>query len=700
MKITVLLPALLLACGLCSAETLKLRSGAEVQGELVSMDKQAVSLDGGRSLPRADVAEIRFGAAAARGAAGSGQASSAGDLFARAAALARAFPGVNGVKLLSSISYTLNPDGTVTTRDHEVHQVLKESLKQRWGQVIECAEEGRERVTITMATVYNPDGKAYPLDPSQIKTSKPQRAGSEFFVSGSVCTQYALPNVQNGSIIEYETVTETYNPFRKDFFFPVGYFQDTEGPVARAEMSVTVPAGTEFHYSARNFGAFGSPEPEVRRSTGAVAYSWALQNVPPMSAEPAMPPYVDVAPIVRGSVFKDWDRIFDWMGSMHRERSEASPELKQFTLDLVKDCRTDEEKAAKIYHYVQKEIRYIAVKVGVASGWGGYDANLTWKRRYGCCIDKSLLLVAMLKAAGINASTVILNTNNAYETDFSVPQIGFNHAITVADIGGRQVFLDSTGYDYAYPQIPESDRGVRVLNMFAKRIDEVPVPAPADNGNTNTYAIKLSSTGAALVDETMRYTGSVEGGVRSYYRSMKKEEQKQVFQSLSKAAAPSAVLLSYEVNNAETLEKPFSAGLKYSVADYPQRAGDILIVKLPDFEIPSGYTREVSLGKRQYPVKYSSSLGLYREYSLKLPPGCEVVSLPEKVSFGGKYAAFRAGCSMASASEVRCSVAWERSARRVPPEDYADYKSFVEKAASYSKTQLFLREKAAAAKGK
>ena len=101
--------------------------------------------------------------------------------------------------------------------------------------VIACAEEGRERVKITKANVYNPDGRIYTLDPSQIKTSKPQEAGGDFFESGSVCTQYVMPNVQVGSIVDYETETETYNPFRKDFFFPAWGFQDDQGPVARSE---------------------------------------------------------------------------------------------------------------------------------------------------------------------------------------------------------------------------------------------------------------------------------------------------------------------------------------------------------------------------------------------------------------------------------------------------------------------------------
>ena len=704
MKPAALISALMFFSNICSAETLRLRSGAEVEGKVLSLDGETVLLEGGKSLARKDIAELQFSSGNAVKQAEPAAAASAADLmaakyaFVKAAELAARYPGVNGLVLLDSGANTLNPDGTTVFRNHQVRQILKESLKQAWGQIIACAEEGRDRVTILKASVYNPDGRVYTLDPAQIKTSKPQSEGGDFFVSGSVCTQYLMPSVQAGSIVDYITETETYNPFRKDFFFPVWGFQDGEGPVARSEIKVTVPESMSFYYSVKNFAGFGGDKPAVTTAGGMKTYAWKLENVPPLVAEPAAPSYEDVAPYMRGSLFKEWDRVFDWALAMHKERTKPSKELVKFTLDLVKEAETEEQKAAKIYHYVQKEIRYIAVKVGVASGWGGYDANLTWKRRYGCCIDKALLFTAMLKAAGIKSSPVFINTNDQHEIDYSVPQLGFDHAITVAEIGGKQVFLDSTNYDYRYPEIAGFDYGVHVLNIFSKKIDYVPVPEPKGNAGFYDYAIKLAPSGAAEVTEKMHYTGSREGALRSHYRSLKKEEQKQNFQSFAKSVAPSAELVSYEVNNAEKIEEPFSLGLKYTVADYPQRAGNILIIKLPDFEIEQYRISEISLDKRRYPVEYGESMGRYQRYELAIAENFEVVALPEKISLTNKYASFSAGCEQAAKTAITCSVAWERPERLIPPQDYAEYKAFLEKAASYSKGQLFLRDLAATEK--
>jgi len=705
MKSTVLAAAAVtLLAPLCFSETVTLRSGKVVDDTVLTIDAASVALGGGKTLARQEVSEIQFSAPLAEkkqeavSAASPEDVRTAKEAFARARELARAYPGVNGLVLLDSGETRLNPDGTTFYRNHQVRQILKDSLKQDWGRVAVCAEEGRDRVKITKASVYLPDGRIFPLDPSQVKTAKPQSEGGDFFETGSVCTQYALPNLQIGAIVDYETVSETFNPFRKDFFFPSWGFQDYEGPVARSEITVALPEGTSFYYSVKNFAGLGTEAPVVVSSGGVTAYSWKLENVPPIIGEPSMPSYADIAPYMNGSILKDWTPIFEWLSALYEERTKPSPELTEFTRGLIKDCRTDEEKAAKIYHYVQKEIRYISVKVGVASGSGGYDANLTWKRRYGCCVDKALLLTTMLKVAGISSTPIVINTNDKADVNFSIPHLEYDHAITAAEIGGRHVFLDSTNFDYRYPEIAAFDYGVSVINVFGRKIDFVPVPVPSENGSYYDFSVNLSSSGAAAITERMRYTGSREGGLRGYYRSLKKEEQKQAFQGFAKAIAPSALLTSYEVNNAEEIEKPYSMGYDFTVPDYPQRAGNILIVKLPDFEIEPYRISEISLAKRRYPIEYEASMGRYQRYEFSLPENLEVVSLPEKITLAGKYASYSAECSQPAKGRITCSAAWERPARVVPPQDYAEYKAFIEKAASYTKSQIYLRDLAAEGK--
>jgi len=673
------------------SEIIKFRDGREITGEITSMDLEKVYLKNSKSFSLKEINEIQFNKEKSTKTLEIVLAPSESDkkdseyFFALADEFSKKNPGANGLILLDEGEYFLKPDGTWVLKSRMVKQILKEGLKDEWGEVSLYTEDGRERGRIIKANVYLPDGSIYTLDSSKIKTSKPQTSG-EFFIGGYTLLTYPLPKLSVGAIIDYEVEEETYNPFRKDFFFPSWSFQDFV-PVKLSSVKISVPENTDFYYSVRNFPK-GKENPQVSRVAGEKTYKWQLENIPAIASEPMMPSVADIVPAVQGAIFNDWNRIFDWMGQMHRERSKPSEELIKFTQELVKDCKTPEEKVAKIYHYVQKEIRYIAVKVGVASGWGGYDANLTWKRRYGCCIDKALLLTAMFNAVGIKSSPIILNTNDSKETDFSIPQIGFNHAISAVELNGKKIILDSTGYDFRYPEIAPFDYGVKALNIFNKSIDSVPEPKPDENGSYYDYSIDISSDGYTKVTTRWRYTGPKEGMIRGYYRSVKKEEQKRGFENMIKEVSPSAKLINYEVNNAETLDAPFSISLNYAIKNFAERAGDILIFKLPDFE--KNFT-EVSLMKRKYPIKYDVTYGKYYTYKINIPDNYEVISLPEKTKISLKHGSFDSECRQEK-SQIVCRAKFEISSARILAEDYSEYKMFLEKTANYTKKQIFLRD--------
>ncbi|MEA3307414.1 MAG: DUF3857 domain-containing protein, partial [Elusimicrobiota bacterium] len=600
----------------------------------------------------------------------------AAKLFKKAEKLKKKYPGMNGIILVDEGEYTYRKDGTRITVSRYAGIILKEDLKKSWGRVVGYESEGRSRTKFIKASVYTPDGKIYPLDASKIKRTKPQ-AKEKFFSSGGEYMIYALPNVQVGCIIDYTIERETYNPYEKDFFFPTWNFQ-TSSPVSYSKIKITVPKERELYYKAINFnGKFSKfRKPKIRKNKETTSYQWELKNVPALIGEPMMPPHSDIAPRLKASLFKTWDEIFDWTNDLYQLRVKANEELKSFTFNLIKNCKNDEEKTAKIYHYVQKEIRYIAVKLGIASGMGGFDANLTWKRRWGCCVDKAVLFTAMLKVAGIESSPLLVMTNTSKKVDFSVAAIGFNHAISVVKLNGKKVFLDSTNSDFRFPAMASFDYGIEVLNVFNRSIDYIELPNPKDNGSFYNYRIDLQPNGDATMTEKMTYTGTREAQLKGYYRSVKKEDRRRVFQRMIKSVSPTAELVDYEVNNAEVIEKPFSMEIKYNVKDYTIKASDIIVFEIPSFEMSAQAIHEVALAKRKFPIQYSISMGKYYHYEINFPPNYELVSMPKDIKLKNKHAIFNSHCEKSEENKIICEITRERTSRFVSSKDYAAYKSF------------------------
>lgn len=698
-----LLPLLAAAMAVpAGAETLRLRSGTEVRGEVSSVTGKTVTLKDGKTFPRDEVREILVTEKTADPA--QNPAATQADpallaegrrLFAAAEELGKKYPGSEALTIIDDAKYAIRADGTYTLTTRFAGQVLSDGYKGYWGKILNSFEDGRSRLKITAATVYTKDGGTYPLDASKITTSKPQ-AGELFFSGGYTIVQYSLPKVDKGAIIDYTVEEETYNPFKKEFIFPAWGFQSYV-PTGETTFAIELPAGTDLHYDARNFSdSFGkAAKPAISEKDGLRTYVWHMENVPPIISEPRMPSFGDVAPGVKAAIFKDWAVVFDWLIPMYEERTKPSAELADFTKKLVKDAKTDEEKTALIYHYVQKDIRYIAVKMGAASGWGGYDANLTWRRKFGCCIDKALLLTTMLKAAGIDSSPILLSTNNQAEHNFTIPDVWFNHAITVVRLDGKNVILDSTGHDSKFPSFSSADHGVKVLDVFARRIIETPVPQPKDNSAFNTYDIVIGADGSAEVKCRYTYTGAHESEWRSYFRSIKVSDQKRIFESWAKEIAPQAEMTSFKVNNTEDLTRDFTMEASYKVPGFLLRQGDLFIAKLPDMEMYPGNFPETALEKRTYPIEYTTSKGSFLNYTITFPDTLEPMSMPEPTALTTPHTFYKAGCER-DGGAVECGSTFERGSRLIPVKDYAAYKEFVEKMVSYSRERVIFKMKGGA----
>lgn len=686
-----LLPAALLAAP-ALAETVKLRSGRERTGRVLSVDAESVRLEDGESVPRAEVEEIQFALRKAEEAprAPDPQAAARGrELFRLSAELEKAHPGSDGIVLRDESEHVMRADGTRVERARFAGRMLKKGVQQYWARVSRRYEEGRDRVRVLRADVHLPDGRVVTLDPAKVQHARPQ--GDDLFFDEYRVMTYELPQAELGAIVDWELEVETYNPFRKDFFFPSWGFQNYS-PTHVSRFSVTLPAGQSLHYNARNFdGPWAeAARPKVESVPGGTRWSWELRDVPAIVPEPRMSQYLDHAPSVKAAPFKDWDRIYDWLARMHEERSRPSPELAAFTAELVKGCRSDEEKTAAIYHYVQQQIRYVAVKIGVASGWGGYDANLTWKRRFGCCIDKALLFTAMLKAVGIPSSAVLLDPNHQAEHDFSVPSIWFSHAITAVKLAGRRMYLDSTGYDHRYPSFPAMDHGVGALDPLERRWETIEPPKPEENASRLSYAIQLSTGGDAPVRFSESRRGPNEADWRGYYKRIKGSELEKYFRDWINGIGPSAELLEHRVENVDDLAEPLEISATFRLKDYPLRAGDLQIFKLPDLERGSS---DVALEKRRYDIEYPAHFEERARYEIEFPPGIEPASFPSG-TLSGPGESYELGCR-SEPGKLLCESVLRRERRIYRPAQYAEHKSFLERVSRLTRDRIFLRRSSA-----
>ena len=71
---------------------------------------------------------------------------------------------------------------------------------------------------------------------------------------------------------------------------------------------------------------------------------------------------------------KDWKYLDELTGGMQKERIAVTPKIRDVVAGITDPSAPLEDNVARLYHWVQKNIRYISVKSSLSSGWSGHPA--------------------------------------------------------------------------------------------------------------------------------------------------------------------------------------------------------------------------------------------------------------------------------------------------------------------------------------
>ncbi len=668
-----------------TADTVELFDGTKIETTSITFADGKIVLADGRTFDRNDVRRVFVGTE--RAVTGDRAPLMAGadvqDLLRTADAAREQYPDVGAITLIDHGDWTWRKDGTQVRRTHAAHLIMKEPWKSL-GQISEFYEEGRERATLVRARTIAPDGTVTEFDPADLKESKP--AGSFVFFNEYKTVSGQLPQVEVGSIVEAIWEVETHNPYDENLFFPRWYFGSTE-PVLSSKATVRVPQGRELHYRADNF--VGGSEPTKRTEGDYDVYEWALEDIEHIVSEPGMPPVGEVVPSVAASPFESWDYIYDFLGKFQKEHTEVTPEIEAQVAEIIGDTTDPEEKIAKIYHWLQREVRYISIKGSLGSGWSGHPATLTLKNKYGDCIDKATLFATMLKACDIKAEPVILATYGLPEDDCELPTMFGNHAITEVHLNGRDFHLDCTGTSFRYPYFVLVNHGVKTINVLDRRIGQVEVP-PADQNALDVHMkMRLESDGTLKAIVKLDMNGSVEGIMRQILEQINAMLRKMVAQQAINSLSPGAELISIDVTDEADLDTPLKVTLKIKLPEYPTEAGDLLIFEMPLAKLVKSIGALTALDEREFDILSPSTMCLRQHIELQLPKGYEPKGLPEPVEFSTDHTTYTASYRFED-GKIFFNDDLRLNERRIPADAYSALKQKLENFGDFVKLPLFL----------
>ena len=593
------------------------------------------------------------------------------------AATQEKYPLAGAVIILADERMKLVPDNTLVYDSHFIVKILNERGKKDFSEIVLGYDSTYEKVDIEYARTIKPDGEIVAVGEKDIRDVS--RYLNFPLYSNARARIISMPEITEGSIVEYKIRTTQSQLINKDDFDIAYNLQETE-PVAFARMIVSIPKNRNLkikllnpEYNPGNFNL----SPAASETKDEKTYSWEFKHIPQIEVEPNMPPKAEINPVILASTFDSWDEIYKWWWDLSKDRILPDKAISVKVNQLIQGKKSPEEKMRAIYNYCVEEVRYVGVEYGQA-GYQPHQPSEIFKNKYGDCKDKAVLFVAMLKAAGIDAFPVLIGTRQtpAMEDDF--PAANFNHCIAAVELNGKLIFLDITAEVCSFGDLPADDQKRKVL-VFRKdkyEIADTPLLSHRENNVEHKTKITLSEDEGVYAQREVKTLGQFDQAQRYWLRYTPPNLIEQGLKEKVQSMVTSGSLLNYHYENSADLNLPIRLTYEFKGKNFLSRAGKARII--PQFAAVD--TSLVAKDTRSYPLELGQPALSQMDIEIKLADIFTLKYLPESLDVKSKWFDYSVSYELKEKA-LKVSQKQIIKTRQVPQEEYAGFKKFLEELA-------------------
>ncbi len=416
-------------------------------------------------------------------------------------------------ELLEDYRVVLDESGRRTARYRYIFRIDQDSAIEGWRTVRADYTTWLEERPVIRARVVTPDGKEHLLDPATIGEFSPEHQSPDMFTDRRHL-KAPLPKLAKGAIAEVEILHRDHRPFSR--VGTMGQFALSQPvPVNRSRYTLEVPTSSPLKWKIKGLPGM---EPQTQTLGGRQVITLELgPTLPRKKDEPNQAPDQNPSPALVYSTTPTWEAAaveYSEIVEAQLAGAQLGPWVRQATGDVTDRMDVIKRLVARMH----RDIRYTGLEFGDASVVPRKPAD-TLKRGYGDCKDKSALLVALLREAGIPASLALLRAGSRQDIDPDMPGLSaFDHAI-VHIPGSPALWIDPTVPSAPVGVLPAADMERRALVIGAPSPGLLTTPGTSADLNVlrEVKEVFLADDGTGRVLETTQGQGPFEIQLRGEY---------------------------------------------------------------------------------------------------------------------------------------------------------------------------------------
>jgi len=553
-------------------------------------------------------------------------------------------------------------------------------------------------------------GKDYEVkDKEAVEVALPKIAGSEL-ISDVKEKRLQIPAPDPGSVVGYEYEEDEQPMVLQD----VWMFQ-REIPGRELHYSLQLPSGWEYKASWINSA-------EIKPTPGGNNHwEWVMNDVKGIRKEAEMPPIEGVAGQMIVSFFPPggasrigftgWLEMGNWYSNLTNGRRDASPEITQQVAALTASARTPLDKMKALAQFVQNDIRYVAIELGIG-GWQPHAASEVFVHRYGDCKDKATLLSSMLSQVGIESFYVVINSERGYVTPEVPANVGgFNHVVLaiklpanvsdpslVATIQhprlGTLLYFDPTNELTPFGEIGgylQANYGLLVTSEGGELV-ELPRQPSAMNSIHRSGKLTLDPLGTLKGEISETRVGDRAWAERWRLRTVTKSaDQIKPIEDLLAGSLSLFNITQASVTNLNRTDQPFGFHYAFEARGYAKNAGGLLLVRPRVLGVKTSGLLETK-EPRTFPIEFEGPSRDTDTFEIIIPAGYVVDDIPPSVDADYSFASYHAKTEV-NGNLIHYSRTLEVKELSVPVARADDLKKFYRIIASDERNTVVLKTK-------
>ena len=475
---------------------------------------------------------------------------------------------------------------------------------------------------LTFPQIVKIEAHTYNLEDGKIKVSKASKKDifEEELTKNLKIKKIPFPDVKEGSVIEIK--------YRSGYGGLVDFYIQDYIPLEDLNVKVTVPSRVRLKIE-QNQRAFLN----LSRIESGGDYLFKGKDIPAVEKED----YVDNIDNYRGKLtfnllsmtfpqggyvsYEGWRNVL-W----HLYDSDYNNQLKEkySFYDKVIDSINEKsnaslERSRGIYTYVRDKMNWNDY-YGFTSDKG---IKKTFKSKEGNIADINLLLIKMLRKAGLKANPVLVSTRDQSTKLFPTLE-DFNYLICGIEMPGEVILLDATSKLLKYGELKPEILGTKGRLV---RDDQ-------SHNSVNILPNRISSNNVILnatLNEDFIVSGRSMQRLTQYhafnFRDVEEDFSDKDYLERLKEEHKNVDISGYEIKNLKDISKPIAEIFDFEFEEATESVAENIYLSPLLFltEKESPFKKE----KRNYPIDFNYPLQEKYMVTIKIPETMEVVSLPE-----------------------------------------------------------------------